>query len=185
MVDVDVKALRTREILRLYAALLEELIERRVVRTRNAPAGDLAETLVAVAYGGTLAPNSEKSWDVAAADGRRLQVKGRLVGPHTGRSQIFSIFRSWDFDACVFVLLDASSYDIGSAVEVPVDVARAKARESSWVSGFRVRVGEDFTGLPGVVDVTSLLRSALENLDSLEGDRGLTSEARPATQPGR
>lgn len=37
MSDVDVKALRTREILRLYAALLEELINRNVVRTRNAP----------------------------------------------------------------------------------------------------------------------------------------------------
>lgn len=168
VVGVDVRALRTREILRLYAALLEELIERGVVRTRNAPAGDLAETLVAVAYDGTLAPNSEKSWDVAAADGRRLQVKVRLVGPHTGRSQIFSVFRSWDFDACVFVLLDAASYDIVSAVEVPVDGARAKARESSWVSGYRVRVGEDFTGLLGVVDVTSRLRDALDSLDDLK-----------------
>jgi len=121
-----------------------------------------------VAYRGTLAPNSEKSWDVKAANGRRLQVKCRLVGLHTGSSQTFSFFRSWDFDACVFVLLEASSYDIRSVVEVPVDGVRVKAKEVVWVSGFRVRVGELFAGLPGVVDVTSLLRSALENLDSVE-----------------
>lgn len=167
MSDIDVKALRTREILRLYAALLEELINRKVVRTRNAPAGDLAETLVAVAYRGTLAPNSEKSWDVLAEDGRRLQVKSRLVGRHTGGSQIFSVFRSWDFDACVLILLDAASYDVVSAVEVPPEVARSKARRSAWVSGDRIRVREDFTGLPGVVDVTARVRDALENLDDL------------------
>lgn len=167
MSDVDVKALRTREILRLYAALLEELIARKVVRTRNAPAGDLAETLVAVAYRGTLAPNSEKSWDVLAPDGRRLQVKSRLIGVHSGGSQTFSFFRSWDFDARVFVLFESSSYEVTRAVEVPVEGIRARAKEVPWVRGFRIRLLEKFIGVADVIDVSTQLRDALENLDDL------------------
>ena len=54
-----IAATPTRTLLRVYAATLTELVRRGVVRTRNAPAGDLAELLVARAYGGEMAPNSE------------------------------------------------------------------------------------------------------------------------------
>lgn len=70
----------TQELLRLYAQILTELLRRGVVRSRNAPAGDLAELLVARAYSGDLAPLSEKSWDVDAG-GRKLQVKSRVIDP--------------------------------------------------------------------------------------------------------
>ncbi len=59
---------------------------------RNAPAGDLAEHLVAVAvavavaaaaaaaaYEGTLAGASEKSWDVLLPSGAKIQVKCRVI----------------------------------------------------------------------------------------------------------
>ena len=58
--------------------MLSELRARGVIRTLNAPSGDLAETLTERAYQSELAPNSEKSWDVRAADGRFLQVKSRV-----------------------------------------------------------------------------------------------------------
>lgn len=54
------------ELLEHSGRALGELRRRGVVRTANAPAGDLAERLVADAMRGELAPNSQKSWDVIA-----------------------------------------------------------------------------------------------------------------------
>ena len=104
----DLRSRSSHELLGLYAEILNVLLERAVIRTRNAPAGDLAERLVSLAYGGTLAPNSAKSWDVQLPDGIRLQVKSRVVGPGTSNSQVFSPFRSWDFDRCVFIVFDST-----------------------------------------------------------------------------
>ncbi len=160
---MELERLSTGELLRLYANILTELVNRRVVRSRNAPAGDLAEYLVAIAYGGELAPPSAKSWDVRAGN-RRLQVKVRLVVTGRNASQNFSIFRSWDFDACVFVLLDAHTYEVVRSVEVPVASVVQVARESAWVKGHRVGTRADLEGLPGAVDRTAEIRLALESL---------------------
>ena len=130
--------LSTRALLRLYADILTELLHRGIVRSRNAPAGDLAEEIVRLAYDGSLAPPSEKSWDVLTADGRRLQVKCRVVDPALGKAQTFSPFRSWGFDACVFVILDVSTYDLLHARVVDTKDLQLFAQPTAWVNGFRV-----------------------------------------------
>jgi hypothetical protein len=71
--DIDVGSLTVRELLRLSARIVTELISRHVLRSRNAPAGDLAEYLVAKTYQGELAKASAKSWDVQAG---RSQAAG-------------------------------------------------------------------------------------------------------------
>ena len=161
---MELEHLTTRELLRVYADILTELLRRGVVRSRNAPAGDLAEYLVAVAFGGVLAPASEKSWDVRVGE-RLLQVKVRLIAAGDRRSHTFSPFRSWGFDACVFVLLDAHTYGITSAVEVPVAGVQELARESTWVRGFRIGTRADLRNVAGAVDRTTEIRRALESLE--------------------
>ncbi len=165
MSGVDLSGLSVRDLLRLSAQLLTELADRGVIRSRNAPAGDLGEFLVSVAYGGKLAPRSAKSWDVLAADGGRLQVKTRLVDPQRPGTAYFSPFRSFDFDRCVFVRLDVFSYEVLSAVEVPAEVVRQASREVAWVNGWRVGARTPLVELPGARDVTEILRSALAELD--------------------
>jgi len=162
---VALQAMTVRQLLRLYADLLTELVRRDVVRSRNAPAGDLAEHLVHRAYGGELAPPSEKSWDVRAPDGRLLQVKARLIAAGDRRSHNYSPFRSFGFDACVFLLLDAHTYDVVQAVEVPVDAVRALARETKWVAGSRVSTRAPLAALAGAVDRTEDISAALRDLD--------------------
>jgi hypothetical protein len=61
---MDLPATSSRDLLTTYAQILTLLVDRGVTRSRNAPVGDIAEFLVAKAYAGTLAPPSEKSWDV-------------------------------------------------------------------------------------------------------------------------
>lgn len=157
------ETLSTKGLLRLYADTLTELLRRGVVRSRNAPAGDLGEYLVASAFDGELAPPSEKSWDVRVG-GRHLQVKVRLVASGDRRSHYYSPFRSWDFDTCVFLLLDAHSYDVTSAVEVPVAGVQALARETTWVKGFRIGTRVDLRNVAGAIDRTAELRHAFETL---------------------
>ena len=153
--------------LRVYARILTELVERGVTRSRNAPVGDVAEYLVHIAYGGELAPPSEKSWDVLAEDGRRIQVKCRLVLPSSRGTQQYSPFRSWDFDACVFITFDAYTYDVIQALEVPTDGIRTVASPvpHAGVTAARVHTKTRFIELPGAVDVTARLQAAMEQLD--------------------
>ncbi len=171
MNSVDLGQLSSRELLRLYADLLTELMRREVVRSRNAPVGDLAELLVARAYRGELAPRSEKSWDVRV-EGRRLQVKARLVVNGARSSQVYSPFRSWDFDACVFVLLDAYTYEVRQAVELPASAVQDIAKEVAWVRGYRISTAIDLYALVGSVDRTAELAAALNHLDD-PGELGL------------
>lgn len=159
------RALDSRTLLRQYAETLTILVERGVVRSRNAPAGDLAETLAAQAYGGRPAPPSHKSWDVELPDGTTLQVKCRVVDPGAKRTQVYSPFRSWDFDRCVFVLLDINSYDVISGVEVPATSLRSVARRSEWVAGDRISLSTDLSSPEGARDVTELLSAAMVALE--------------------
>src|SRR3954453_13542959 len=52
-------------------------------------------------------------------DGRKVQVKSRLVEAESKGTQQYSPFRSWDFDVCVFVTFDAYTYDVTRGLEVP------------------------------------------------------------------
>ena len=161
--DIDVRSLTVRDLLRLSARIVTELNNRGVVRSRNAPAGDLAEYLVARAFHGRLAEPSVKSWDVQAGD-RKLQVKCRLIDPGSRRSESFSPFRSWEFDACVFMALDCHSYDVLWAVEIPMAAVKTIAQETPWVKGHRVSVGQIAGPIEGARDVTDLIRRALDDL---------------------
>lgn len=93
------------------------------------------ELLVAHAYSGELAPNSEKSWDVRTPDGRTLQVKCRVLDPDQVGSNVTPAFRSWDFDAAVIVLLWPDDLSVARAVEFDVDQIRDLARWRRHVNG--------------------------------------------------
>ena len=164
---MELSTLSSRDLLRTYARILTELVEREVTRSRNAPVGDVAEFLVRIAYGGALAPPSEKSWDVLAGDGRKIQVKSRLVAPGSKGTQQYSPFRSWDFDAGVFITFDAFTYDVTQALEVPCEGIQSLASPVPHVgsTAARVHTKAPLLGLPNAIDVTSRLQAAMEDLD--------------------
>ena len=148
------------ELFALYRMILNELRRRGIVRTANAPAGDYAEFLVATALSGSLAPNSEKSYDVLAG-GRRLQVKCRVVSAQARVGQLqLSPFRSFDFDDAVIVLLADDDYSVRRATRVPVPLIQSAARFSAHVNGHVVHARPGLLGEPGTEDLTSRLRAA-------------------------
>lgn len=70
---------KAREYLKDYFSMLTEMKELGLIRSRNAPLGDLAEHVVLAAYGGRLAANqSEKSFDLVDGELREAWE----AGPH-------------------------------------------------------------------------------------------------------
>lgn len=160
--DLVIEEMTTAELLTLNRRTLWELYRRGVIRTLNAPTGDWAELLVATAYGGTLAPNSEKSFDVALPDGRRLQVKARILDPDNVGSHILSAFRTWDFDACVVVLLSTEDLSVLAASEIASEVLRRFASYRRHTNAWAVRPTPALMALG--LDVAALLRAAAQSL---------------------
>jgi hypothetical protein len=145
----------------LYRAILAELKSRDLIRTENAPAGDYAEYLVVTALGGKLAANAEKSWDVLALDGERLQVKARVVSdpPRPGQLQL-SPFRSFGFDSAVIVLLSGADYSVVRASKVPRRIVEASAVYRQHVNGKVLFARPEIMEHPEATDLTTALRMA-------------------------
>jgi hypothetical protein len=156
----------TADLLAGYARTLNVLRSRGVIRTANAPVGDFAEWLVWKAFGGRIEPNSTKSHDVTDAVGRKLQVKARLISPNPTAGQLqTSVFRSWDFDLAILVLLGERDYVVMQAAMLPVHVfekGHANARWSTHVKGWSVFMTPALMRHPDAIDVTAQLRAAAQ-----------------------
>jgi hypothetical protein len=160
-VPLDVKAASLAELFGSYRAILTELKRRKIVRTENAPAGDYAEYLVCKALGGTLAPNSERSFDVTAPTWGRIQVKCRVTDGSGAnpRSQL-SPFRSFAFDFAAIVLLNPD-YSVRRAVLAPTATIVANASHREHVNGHVVYARPSLLDAPGNTDITSSVRAVL------------------------
>lgn len=157
----DLSALSARQLLERIEDALRELLRRGIVRSRNAPLGDVAERIVWIARGGTLEPNSMKSHDVTTVAGDRIQVKARIMAGTGGK---FSQFRSFDFTSAIFLTFDPATLDITYARELTSDEVTGHGSTSGWtnattLTGARVRT----LG----VDVTEEMRSAYARIDEV------------------
>jgi hypothetical protein len=65
----------TRELLSDWAAIMQTLRERQIIRTDNNPIGDIAEAIVHESYGGERGSFNQAGWDLKTDAGERLQVK--------------------------------------------------------------------------------------------------------------
>lgn len=155
----DLSALNARELLERMEEALGELRKRGIVRSRNAPLGDVAERIVWIARGGVLESNSTKSHDVTTEFGKRIQVKARIFSHTAGK---FSAFRSFDFDTAVFLIFAPDTYDITGAYELTSAEVTGGGSKDDWtnsttLTGNRVKnLGKD---------VTEEMKRAYERLD--------------------
>lgn len=147
------------ELLDRYTDVLTELRHRGLVRTYNAPIGDLAEYCAAIVYDGLLAPNSEKSYDLVAVDGRKVQVKVRVRRADTSSSATFSVIRSFDFDVCLFLLIDSDG-EVAAAREWTVQEVRDAGRHKPHINGSVVRLSQVTSGSALGIDRLAEFRQA-------------------------
>lgn len=157
----NLASLGVRELLRLEASIVRELRHRGLVRTNNKPLGDIAEQIVLAARGGVLEPNSTRSHDLTDSQGQRFQVKA-MTNRASGRSGVFSPFRSFDFDTAVFLVFSAETFELTLGREIPADIVQAVARYSRHTNAHQptFRQIENLGN-----DVTDEMRAAYEALD--------------------
>lgn len=135
-------ALSVGDLLASYTNVLAELRTRNLIRTNNAPIGDLAEYCAATVYDGLLAPNSEKAFDLTASDGRRVQVKVRQMRPGGARSVVFSPIRSFGFDVSVFLVIDAATNRVSAAREWSAEEVQEHGSFKKHTNGTTVTVSQ-------------------------------------------
>ena len=147
------------ELLRCFADILDELRERKVVRTRNNPVADYAEWLVAQKLGLMLERNSKRGYDAIDQNGKRYQIKSRRLDP-TNESTQLSVIRNLeagDFDYLVGVLFNRD-FTVKEAYRIPHSVIKQHSRFSELQNGYILLLeGEVLTAL-GVENITEILR---------------------------
>lgn len=120
---MKLKDLAVKELLQLQAAITNELVDRKVVRTQNNPLGDYTEWLVANALGLVLESSSKAGFDGISRTGVRIQIKGRRMTGKNKSPQLSAIrkYAEKDFDELIAVIFNAD-FDIIEARQIPHEV---------------------------------------------------------------
>ncbi|MFS0715752.1 hypothetical protein ABC337_03565 [Arthrobacter sp. 1P04PC] len=129
--------LTNHELLATPYALLSELNRRGIIRTSDL-VGGVGEHLAWRMYGGVLALNGNKAYDLTDPGDRLIQVKTRVANRSEGQLKV--TFKSLDgFDACLALLLAPETLQPVMAREVSRgDLEAMKARKSSlFIRDFR------------------------------------------------
>lgn len=179
---IDIKQTSVSDLVRMHTAIVDELLARKLSRTRATPVAALPTHLVATAYEGAPAGRGS-AWEVETPD-QRIAVRGRLRLPTDRPSLTFGHLSGAEFDVAVFVIVDALSCEVVSAVEVPAENLPSPYGPSD-PSSRGVRLDADLLAVDGARDVTADLQAAMGKLDAERFARRQTDdgsgddEARP------
>jgi hypothetical protein len=157
-------------LLQSFAAILDELRQRGVVRSRNNPIADYAEWLVAKQLGLQLTGNSNRGYDAISPQDTKYQIKGRRLSIPKSSRQL-SVIRNLggrEFDYLIAVLFD-HNFGVMEAYKIPHGVIEKHARYSQHVNGHLLRLKGDILTLPEVENITAVLSSeAAQHVGALE-----------------
>lgn len=147
-IDRDaLKSATPRDLLVAYEEILIELRRREIVRTNDVPLGQWAEWCAHQVLHRELARNSSKSHDLVTPDGRRVQIRARLVRELKRKGErLLSVFRSFDFEDCL-ILLFAPDYTVRRTVLLSVEVAQTQAQFRDYVRGWGLFATEEILQL--------------------------------------
>ncbi len=159
----QLKKLSSLEILRLHAALLNELADRGVVRSKNNPIADYAEFIVAKSLALVLEGKSNKGFDAADSDGRRYEIKTRRERS-TSKTILTSPIRDLEgehFDELVIVLF-AEDYTVKKAVQLPRRLVKQVGRFRKHVNGWVIPLRDSLWSTIGLTDITTRIGRSQE-----------------------
>lgn len=138
--DIDLAGMTAPDLLRLWAASMEELKSRELTRTNNNPVGDLAEAIAHEHYGGERGSFSQKGWDIRTPDGVRIQVKG-MRRTATNKRVALSAIRDTDFDTLLVVIFD-TDFNLAQSFTMPSCAVESQFARSSYVNGIIPRLSK-------------------------------------------
>lgn len=150
-----------RDLLKIHAQVIEELRDRQIVRTGNAPLGDYAELLFSVAFGWTLSNNSSMGFDAVDERGVRYQIKARRLTGASKSRQLSAIRKLPEktFDMLAAVVFDAD-HQVSRAILLPHAEVAARAARVEHTNSWRLTMDDKLWRAPGAIDVTKPLSLA-------------------------
>ena len=157
--EEDLKKLSITRLLRLFAAVLNELIARGVLRSRNNPVGDYAEWVTCRALDLELQPNSNEGFDAVDSSGIKYQIKGRRLKNSKSSRQLSIIRRLEDktFDYLIGVLFN-DHFSIREAYKIPHNLIESHSRYSTHVNGHIMSLNGEILTASDVERIDSRLR---------------------------
>ncbi len=158
MSTLNTKILSTEELLNTYVEVLDELKRRGVVRTRNNPAADYAEWLVASRMKLSLMPNSMPGYDAVSESGLRFQIKCRRLDLSNKSRRLGAIrnLSTKQFDFLIAVLFD-KYFQVRAAYQIPHSQITHFARYSEHQNGHILHLRGELLTAEGVIDITDQL----------------------------
>jgi hypothetical protein len=156
------EASSTRQLLNTFSDVLEELRQRKIMRTANNPVADYAEFLVAKALDLTLLENSTAGHDAVDDSGKRFEIKSRRIRPGATSVQL-SALRGLDarkFDVLAAVLF-SDRFEVERACLIPFDVVKARAAYVAHVNAWNLILRPSLWNATGVEDFTEIVRRAV------------------------
>jgi hypothetical protein len=146
------------ELLRQYTAVIDELKNRGIVRTNNAPLGDFTEWLVAKRMNLDLAPNSKAGYDAISDAGVKFQIKGRRVTPSNNSRQLSAIrkYEEADFEYLIAVIFD-ENFSIIEAYLISHEIVGKYGRFQKHTNALNLIMSGAILDDPGIMKVGELL----------------------------
>jgi hypothetical protein len=134
---IDLKNLEKRDLLQLYGRLMEELRQRKLIRSSNNPVSDYAEKIVCEKLKLSIQGKSSKGYDaIDEKSGIKYQIKARRVTSHN-KSRQLGVIRNLDqklFDYLIAVIFDESFKPI-EIWRIPRETIPKYARYSQHQNG--------------------------------------------------
>lgn len=132
-----IKNLSVRILLHLYADIMRELRDRKVLRSFNNPVADYAEYITANKLNLELAPNSNKEFDaIDRKTGIKYQIKSRRLTKFSNSRQL-GVLRNLDtakFKFLIAIIFD-ERFSVSEAYKIPKNIIKEYARFSRHQNG--------------------------------------------------
>jgi hypothetical protein len=163
---VDLSRMNSRELLSLYADVLEALRSGGCVRSANNPVADYAELLVARAFDLAVETKSNKGFDALEPITReRYEVKARRIATHSKPTR-FSPCRDFGqhhFDYLVALLFE-EDFSVSRAIRLSWEQVERISKYNAHLNGNVVFINDALWRGEGHEDVTERLQAAQEAL---------------------
>lgn len=155
----EIEKLSPIQLLRNHFRIIEELKNRRVIRTRNNPVSDYAEWLVHTKLGYSLQGNSAEGADAIDRKGNKYQVKARHLISSSSSRQL-GVIRNLEkkqFDSLIVVMFDRD-FNVDKAYIIPHAIIARYARFSRHQNGHILIMRGGILSDKSIRDITGSLR---------------------------
>jgi len=150
-----------KDLLEVYAELMEEMRIRKLIRSNNNPVSDYAEKLVIEKFGLELCSKSTKGYDaIDKKTGNKFQIKGRRLTRHN-KSRQLGVIRNLKeklFNFLIVILFD-ELFNVVEAYKVPfyavLEIAKKYGKWSEQQHGYIIHADKRFISHSKVINITS------------------------------